>query len=443
MIQQYIGKKGIGLIGKIEKIFKKIAELPHCSGDTAQLREYIKDVAKEYGYSLHEDSAGNVMAYGSNSKVTLQSHYDMVCIGRAPEIETVVEEGWMRAKGSSLGADNAMGVAIMLWLMGRNAPADFLFTNDEEIGLVGAANLELEVRTPYLLNLDSEEIGKVYIGCAGGEDIYLKKRTEYFAPVSAGERYIISADTPGGHSGVNIAENIPNAITELCSVIVQNEAMQVASIAGGERINAIPAHAEAEVWMPQGHEPEIGSPHVSVRKIDTLQVPLLSDGRKVAKAFFGFAHGERAWNSDLNLPQSSINLAKVDTGEGRIEAALSARAMSNTDLERLVAQSVAGWEALGFEAATEGRYPAWSPEVNDFSKKVLQIYRRTFPKASFAAIHAGLECALFAERFKELQIASIGPTILDPHSDRERVELRSVERVADVVESLISDLSRV
>ena len=431
------------LIGKIEEIFEKITNLPHCSGDTSKLREYIKGVANGCGYSVHVDRAGNVAAYGSNSDITLQSHYDMVCIGRAPEIEIVVEEGWMRAEESSLDADNGMGVAIMLWLMQQNAPADFLFTNDEEIGLVGAANLELKIRTPYLLNLDSEEVGKVYIGCAGGEDIYLKKRAEYFVPGSAGERYIISADTPGGHSGVNIAENIPNAITELCSVIVQNEAMQVASIAGGERINAIPAHAEAEVWMPQGHEPEIGSPHVSARKIDTLQVPLLSDGRKLAKALFGFAHGVRGWNGDLNLPQTSINLARVETRDDTIEVALSARAMSNGDLERLVAQSVAGWEALGFEAVTEGRYPAWSPEVNDFSKKVLQIYRRTVPEASFAAIHAGLECALFAERFKKLQIASIGPTVLDPHSDRERVDLRSVELVVGVVESLIGDLSRV
>ncbi len=433
----------MNLIEKIEKIFKKITDLPHCSGDTSQLRKYIKDVAEEFGYSVHEDRAGNVMAYGSNSKITLQSHYDMVCIGRAPKIEIVVEEGWMKAKESSLGADNGIGVAIMLWLMQQNAPADFLFTNDEEIGLVGAANLELKIETPYLLNLDSEEVGKVYIGCAGGEDIYLKKRTEYFVPESAGERYIISADAPGGHSGVNIAQNIPNAITEVCSVIVQNEAMQVAKIEGGERINAIPAHAEAEVWMPHGYEPKIGSAYVSVRKLDTLQVPLLSNGRKLAKALFGFAHGVRGWNGDLDLPQSSINLAKVDMREGMIEVALSARAMSNGELERLVTQSVAGWEALGFEAATEGKYPAWSPEVNDFSERVLQIYRRILPEASFAAIHAGLECALFAKRFKDLQIASIGPTILDPHSDREKVYMKSVEKVVDVVESLISDLSTV
>jgi len=433
----------MNLIESIEKIFKKITGLPHCSGDTSKLREYIKSVAKECGYSVDEDGAGNLMAYGSSSKVTLQSHYDMVCIGRAPDIEIVVEDGWMRAEESSLGADNGIGVAIMLWLMQRNAPADFLFTNDEEIGLIGAANLELKIETPYLLNLDSEELGRVYIGCAGGEDIYLKKRTEYFVPESAGERYLISADTPGGHSGVNIAQNIPNAITEVCSVIVRNEAMQLASIEGGERINAIPSHAEALVWMPPGHEPQIESPYVSARKVDTLQVPLLSDGRNAAKALFGFAHGVRGWNSEMDLPQSSINLAAVGTQDGRIEVALSARAMSNDDLDRLVSQSVAGWEALGFEAATEGRYPAWSPEVNDFSKKVLQIYRRTIPEASFAAIHAGLECALFAKRFKGLQIASIGPTILDPHSSRERVNMKSVEKIVEVVESLIADLSTV
>ncbi|BBG66240.1 aminoacyl-histidine dipeptidase [Hydrogenimonas sp.] len=431
------------MIAEIEKIFKKITELPHCSGETSVLKEYIKKVAKECGYSVKSDAAGNVMAYGSGSRVTLQSHYDMVCIGRAPDIEVVVQEGWMSAKESSLGADNGIGVAIMIWLMQKRAKADFLFTNDEEIGLVGAAELELEIETPYLLNLDSEELGKVYIGCAGGEDIYVRKRIGRFTPETAGKRYILAAEAPGGHSGVNIAENIPNAVTELCSVIVENSAMQVASVKGGERINAIPAYAEAEVWMPEGHVPLVSNRNVRISGADTLGVPLLREGRNLAAALFGFAHGVRGWNSDLELPQSSINLAGVDITEDEVEIVLSARAMSNRDLERLVAQSCAGWQALGFECTTEGKYPAWSPEVNDFSKKVLEIYKKAEPEASYAAIHAGLECALFAERFEGLQIASVGPTILDPHSERERVELGSVETVVRVVEMLIKDLSTV
>ncbi len=427
------------MIEKIAKIFEKITKIPHCSGETSKLKEFIKNFASERGYTVKEDGAGNVMAYGSSTKVTLQSHYDMVCIGRAPKIETVVENGWMHAKKSSLGADNGIGVAMMLYLIQKGVQADFLFTNDEEIGLVGAENLELEIRTPYLLNLDSEEAGKVYIGCAGGEDIYVKRDVDYFTPTVSGRRYRLLAEAPGGHSGVNIAQNIPNAITELCSVIAQNAAMEAASFRGGERINAIARHAEAVVWMPEGHEPQIQSPCVRVEEIDALTVPLLREGRVAAKALFGFAHGVRGWNRELDLPQSSINLAGVEICEGIIEVALSARAMSNEDLSRLVDQSRAGWEALGFESRTEGRYPAWKPEVNDFSERVLEAYRKIYPDASYAAIHAGLECALFSERYPELQIVSIGPTILDPHSDRERVDLESIGKVMQVV----SDLSTV
>ncbi len=436
-----IGRKEKKLIGKIEKIFETITKIPHCSEETTRLKEHIKDFAKKCGYRVMEDEAGNVMAYGSKSRVTLQAHYDMVCIGRAPKIETVVEDGWMSAKESSLGADNGIGVAIMLHMMEEGVDADYLFTNDEEVGLVGASNLELEIRTPYLLNLDTEEYGKVYIGCAGGEDIYLKKMVDFFTPDTPGKRYMLKATAPGGHSGVNIADHLPNAITELASVIVHNSAMEIASIGGGERINAIPRGAEAVVWLPEGYEPVVNSSCVSIEELDRLDISLIKDGRVLASALFGFAHGVRDWNEELNLPQASVNLAGVEMEDGAVEIALSARAMSNDDLERVVEQSLAGWTALGYIGRREGKYPAWKPQTNDFSKKVLEIYKEVEQNASYAAIHAGLECALFAERFPSLEIASIGPTILDPHSDRERVDLKSVEKVASVVKRVVRSLS--
>lgn len=426
---------------RIINIFEEITKIPHCSGNTEHMRLYIKDFAKRYGYLVNEDIAGNIMAYSSSAKLTIQSHYDMVCIGKAPNIETVTANGWMSAKDSSLGADNGIGVAIMLWLMEQGVDADYLFTNDEEIGLVGAFNLKLKVKTPNLLNLDSEEYAKVYIGCAGGEDIYLSKEVEFFKPEVSGKRFRLICAAPGGHSGVNIADNLPNAITELAYVIVQNSVMQIAEISGGERINAIPRHAEAVVWMPDGHTPYIKSAFVKIEESDRFDSPLMRNSREIALALFGFAHGVRSWNGDLNLPQSSINLAGVEVEEREVKVALSARAMSNEDLDRLVLQSLAGWEALGFRGKREGRYPAWRPEVNDFSKKVLRLYKERAPNASYAAIHAGLECALFAERFDSLNIVSIGPTILNPHSDRERVELKSVAEIAHLVKRIVSDLS--
>ncbi len=425
------------------EIFMQITKIPHCSGKTEKLRRFLTDFAEKRGYRVDVDGAGNVMASRPKSRLTLQAHYDMVCIGRAPAIEMVVEDGWMRAKGSSLGADNGIGVAIMLHLIEEGTEADFLFTNDEEIGLVGAENIDLAVKTPYLLNLDSEELGKVYVGCAGGEDIHLHKAVEYIEPSVSGQRYKITARAPGGHSGVNIADAIPNAITELAAFIVRHGAMEVVSFEGGERINAIPRHAEAVVWLPEGHTPATDRAEITVEALDRLKVPIAKEGRMAAKALFGFAHGVRAWNRELDLPQSSINLATVSLENGRMQIALSARAMDNEDLSRLVAQSRAAWEALGFVCRTEGRYPAWRPQISDFARTLRQRYEEVVPGTAFAAIHAGLECALFAERFPALQIASIGPTILDPHSDRERVEMGSVEKIVEVVERTIADLSAV
>ncbi|WP_353662183.1 M28 family peptidase [Hydrogenimonas sp. SS33] len=428
---------------RVLEIFTEITRISRCSGETSEMQAYLLRFAEKCGYRAESDEAGNVMAYGKRAGVTLQSHYDMVCIGKAPEIETVVEDGWMRAEESSLGADNGMGVAMMLALMERNAAADFLFTNDEEIGLIGASKLALKIRTPYLLNLDSEELGKIYIGCAGGEDIYAGMPLER-VPVSGGRWWRLRASAPGGHSGVNIADGIPNAITELCAAIAAEPTVKIASIEGGERINAIPRHAEALVSLPESATPLSGNSRVVFQEAEPPEGGrVCKGGRRIVEGLFGFAHGVRAWNRELGLPESSINLAQVKMEEGRLTVACSGRAMSNEELARLSDQTVAGWEALGYRCEREGKYPAWKPQKGPFAKKVLILYRRYLPEASYAAIHAGLECAIFAEKFPRLQIASIGPTILDPHSDRERVDLASVETVMRVVEDLIADLSPV
>ncbi len=424
---------------RILGIFKQITRIPHCSGETEALREYLCNFIRKCDYEVKVDEAGNVAAYGNGSKVTLQSHYDMVCIGGAPQIETVIEDGWMRAAGSSLGADNGVGVAMTLALMERGAPIDALFTNDEEIGLIGASNLALAIRTPYLLNLDYEEAGEICIGCAGGEDIFalrrvqiLSKKPEYL--------YRVQSTAPGGHSGVNIAEDIPNAITRVCGYLRRHRGWQIVRLEGGERINAIPRRAEAlvgsDVPIEWGE-----ADGIRVEKCDEAVDRVIVEGEKVVASLYGFAHGVRGWNRPLDVPQRSVNLAQVKLDETGCEIALSARAMSDEDLQKIVSQTIAGWEACGFSCRQEGKYPAWKPQITPFAKKVRAIYQEVMDKADFKAIHAGLECAIFAERYPNLAIASIGPTIRDPHSDRERLDLASLDVVAQVVERIVEDLS--
>lgn len=418
-------------------IFKDICKIPHCSRCTEELKDFLISFSKDCGYSVETDMAGNVIARSKNSKVTLQAHYDMVCIGRAPNIEPIEKDGWIFAKESSLGADNGIGVAIMLFLMQKRVSADFLFTNDEEIGLIGAEALTLRLDSPYLLNLDSEELGKVYIGCAGGEDIFLKKGVEWESAPDFGNWFLLESSGPGGHSGVNIADNIPNAITEIAKVIYENPEMRVAYIKGGERINSIPRYAEAVVWLPDGIALYNRNSYVRSTTFSNTPAKILKDGRKIAVEIVSFPHGVREWNTSLGLPHTSINLAKVEIEEEEIYISLSGRSMSNDKLSSLTMQTVAWWELLGYSCTTDGKYPAWKPEVNEFSKRVLEIYKSKVSNAEYSAIHAGLECALFAQKYPNLKIASIGPTILDPHSDRERVEIDSVFKVLDVVESLL------
>ena len=422
------------------EIFRDLCKIPHCSGNTKELKDFIVSFSKSFSYTIETDDAGNIMVRSKKAKITLQAHYDMVCIGHAPNIEPIEKDGWMFAKESSLGADNGMGIAMMLFLIQNHIEADFLFTNDEETGLIGAEALSLDINTPYLLNLDSEELGKVYIGCAGGEDIFVKKAIEWENAPKSGNWFLLESSGPGGHSGVNIADNIPNAITELCRVIYENPEMRVANIKGGERINSIPRYAEAIVWLPDGIDLKNRNSYVPATHLSNPPEKVLKDGRRIATAILSFAHGVREWNTTLGLPHTSINLATVNI-DNEICISLSGRSMSNESLASLVQQTVAWWELLGYSCTTDGKYPAWDPVVNEFSEKVLENYKTKVPNSEYAAIHAGLECALFAQKYPNLKIASIGPTILDPHSDHERVDLDSVFKVLNIVEKVIEDIS--
>ena len=183
--------------------FKVLCGIPHCSGNTEAMLAHLKRQAAAFGYEAYTDAAGNLLCAHPEAVLTLQAHYDMVCIGDAPELVLEETEGWLHARNSTLGADNGMGMAMMLSLMEEGAAVDCLFTSDEEIGLVGARALALPLKTPALLNLDSEAFGEITIGCAGGVDLNVMLPLRR----SAAERYCYETTAegyPGGHSGVDI-----------------------------------------------------------------------------------------------------------------------------------------------------------------------------------------------------------------------------------------------
>lgn len=392
-------------IKKVLQYFEKITKIPHCSKNTEELKNFLMDFAKSKNFEILSDKAGNVLATTNNPKICLQAHMDMVCVGNAPKIEIVEENDWIKAKDSSLGADNGIGIAIMMYLMENYKNIEFLFTNDEEIGLIGAKNLELQIKSPYLLNLDSENDKEILIGCAGGVDVdirYPLKKQKIKGSIGK----VSIENLPGGHSGIDIDKNIPSAIIELIHKIDS-----IALIKGGERRNSIPANAYAfEVF--EGNE-----------EIEVFGNDYLNFLRKIP-------HGVLEYDFEYKVPKKSVNFAIIDNEN----ISLSARANSNEDLEEV--KEYIKIKTIGCDIEFKDEYPAWRPERNELSLKLQEI-----TGAKLSVIHAGLECAVLKEKFPNIQMASYGPLIENPHSLRERVNIDSIKRVIKSVEKLINNLS--
>ena len=416
--------------------FQTLTQIPHCSKDADKLLDFLVAFAKERGYSVEVDGVKNIYIHKGNPTLCLQAHYDMVCMGKAPLIETVIEEGWMSAKESSLGADNGMAIAMMMALMDEQKELEFLLTSDEEIGLIGANSVDFALKSAFMLNLDSEDEAEVYIGCAGGVDITATKQDSYIQ--AQGVCYEVAVKgLVGGHSGVDIDKNIPSAIKVLGSYLRKNSVTQLASIYAGERRNSIPANAVAIVYAST---PLQSSELVKVRVLNETP-KVLCEGAKVIEMIEAFKHGVYHTNEQLGIPDTSINLAIVSVDEkGGLTVETSARAMDGQKLEALSKESISFFESYGFDVQLEDKYPAWRPDISDFTNLVNEKMKDVFGTTKLMAIHAGLECGVIAQKYPTMKFASIGPTIRYPHSTREKVDIASVERTFQVVKQIIKSV---
>ncbi len=420
-------------MSQIIEHFKTLTQIPHCSKEADKLLDFLVSFAKERNYSVEVDDIKNIFISKGSSRLCLQAHYDMVCMGKAPQIETYEEDGWMKAKDSSLGADNGMAIAMMMQLMDEGKELEFLLTSDEEIGLIGANEVAFDLKSKYMLNLDSEDEAEVYIGCAGGADITAGKTDTYLE--GKGDCYEVAVKgLVGGHSGVDIDKGIPSAIKVLGEYLFDNNITQLASIYAGERRNSIPANAVAIV---RSEVPLSNSGDVKVRKLNE-KPSVLSEGQKIIALIHSFKHGVRAENQELGIPDVSINLAIINADEkGGVAIETSARAMDIKSLEILTIETVKFFENYGFQVSVEDKYPAWKPDVSDFTNLVSEEMKVGFGKTKMMAIHAGLECGVIAEKYPQIKFASIGPTIRYPHSTREKVKLDSVEKTFEVLQRII------
>ena len=424
---------------RVIEIFKEITKIPRCSGTYKFFIDYIKEFSLSNNYVCKVDNANNILCYKDDKKpnICLQSHYDIVCLeeGKVPEI--IEKDGYLKAKNSTLGADNGIGCAYMLALMEDGENVELLFTCDEEIGLIGANNIAFELQSSKMLNLDSEAEGEICIGCAGGIDIFaINSSGEYIQNDKNKELYEITIDNlDGGHSGVDIDKNVPNALKLIAKTIKECDA-DLLDISGGERINSIPKSAKAIIVS--NIVPISSHKNMKIEKVDTVTSNYKKLDSKIIDFIYTFANGVRGYDKDMEVVLSSINLAIVTNSTDGIKIELSGRSMDNDELKTLKDETIVLLKLFGFEVTTSGKYPAWKPIQSNFTSEVLKTYQEFIPNTTLNAIHAGLECAIFKEKYPNMQICSIGPNIYFPHSHREECEISSVLKLYNIVKKIAS-----
>jgi len=458
---------------RVWKYFDKLATIPRASTKEAAAREYVRGVAKSLGLESTQDAAGNLIVRKparpgreGAPMALLQGHLDMVCEkneGTAHDFATdpirVLRDGdWLKADGTTLGADNGVGVAAALAVMEStdisHGPLEFVFTIDEETGLTGASDFAPGLlKSKYFLNLDTEEIGNLCIGCAGGVNTTANRKVR-LVPSSAGSGWRIKVSgLRGGHSGVDIHLGRGNALKIIGGVlqdVLDRLPAELAQINGGSAHNAIPRETIALVAIPPSHEKELKAVvaaaeagykaelgefdsglQITVEKTERPAMVLdAADARSTAALLVSLPHGILAMSPDVpGLVQTSTNLATVNTKGDIIEIVTSQRSPIVTSKETAARVVATICRLAGFEAKHAGSYPGWKPEPNnELIRKLQDVHKKVFGEpAKLIAMHAGLECGVIGEKYPGMQMVSFGPTIMNPHSPDERVQISTVE----------------
>ena len=467
--------------------FLQICKIPHGSKNEAEISAFLQNFGKELGYETIADSVGNVLVkkpaypgYEDRKTVILQSHMDMVCDKR-PSVEhdftkdpirLVVDGDWLKADGTTLGADNGIGVAAAMAVLAdkslKHGPVNCLFTVDEETGLTGAQALDKNLlQGDILVNLDSEDEGEIFIGCAGGVCNYADFR--FIWDRVAGDMFFMKAEISnltGGHSGDDISKGRANAnklLNRFLCRIAQKYEFYLCDINGGSLHNAIPRDASA-VFAVQSADKEsvrvdfnIFAAEVrdeySVTEPDMRLVLQSTDATHrcidkettngLLKSINAVFNGVFAMSQDVpGLVETSSNLASVRMNENTISITTSQRSSIESARDN-VSQSVrSAFELGGAKVVTKGHYPGWKPNMNSQIMKVAcEQYTALFGgEAKIKAIHAGLECGLFLEKAPHLDMISFGPTMRGVHSPDERLSISSTARFWQHLVALLENI---
>lgn len=461
----------------IWKYFHEITQIPRPSKKEEKILAYLMEFAKTNNLEAKQDKAGNILITKPATEgkenlqtVILQSHVDMVCEKNSDvtfnfdtdPIQTEIDGDWLKAKGTTLGADNGIGVAAILAVLAdktlSHGKIEALFTVDEETGLTGAENLQPDFMTgTILLNLDSEEEGEMYIGCAGGKGTkaYYKYKTKE-SPKKYFWFNIQIKGLKGGHSGSDIDKGLGNAnkilVRFLYKLLRKKYGMVLSSIGGGNLHNAIAREAFAVIGVKEKYKEDIrvklntflakvqqeyrnADPGLEI-VMESVEAPSKILKKSLVEnlilTLYACPHGVIGMSEDIpELVETSTNLASVKMMDNNtIEIGTSQRSSSESKKEDIINMVASVFQLSGAKIVQNEGYPGWQPNRDSAVLKVAEgEYKKLFKKMpKVKAIHAGLECGLFLEKYPNLDMISFGPDIVDVHSPDEKVNIPSVAK---------------
>ncbi len=469
-------------------LWNKFADLnavPRPSKKEERVIAFMKDFGERLGLETLEDEVGNVIIRKPASKgmedrktVVLQSHLDMVHQKNndtdfdfdTQGIEMYVDGDWVRAKGTTLGADNGLGVATIMAILESDSiphpPLEALFTIDEETGMTGAKGLkEGLLHGDILLNLDTEEDDEIGVGCAGGVDITATGTyTEEASPSNATGFVIKVKGLQGGHSGMDIIKGLGNANKLMNRLLfATRDVMRISKLDGGSLRNAIPRESVAEVWVTsedrfleefnaikkqilaefKSLEPKL----VITAENETIKGKAMAeaDQDKFLNAMAAAHNGVYRMSPDIEgLVETSNNIAKVIVGNGEIEIKCLTRSSVESSKADLANSLTSAFELAGYKVELAGDYPGWAPNMDSEILKVVDaLYEKmNAEKANVAACHAGLECGILGQKYPEMDMVSFGPTIKGAHSPDERASISSAKKYWDFVLEILKNIPK-
>lgn len=467
--------------------FEEICKHPRPSKKEEKIAQYVVSVGERLGLQTEKDKFGNIVirkpatpGYENRKAVVLQGHIDMVCEkNRDVEhdfdndpIYPYIDGDWVKAKGTTLGADNGIGVACALAVLEskdiEHGPLECLFTLDEETGLTGASSLKKNwLKADILINMDSEDIGVIFIGCSGGKNTAatFKAKLEK-APRNYSSYELKVAGLKGGHSGLEIQVGRGNAVKILNRAIwsySQENNIRLTEINGGNKHNAIPREAFAVVLVPKNDEKKlkkfiakynetvkyeyaIVEPDlvVSMEKHSAPEKVIDEKTQKhLVNALYAIPHGVIKMSNDIpGLVETSTNLAVVETKGKNINIVTSQRSpvySQNVDITNMV---TAVLKLAGAEITYGDGYPGWAPDINS---DILKVFKSTFTKMygkepEVTAIHAGLECGIIKEKYPDMDMISFGPTMRDVHSPAEKLQISTVPEFFNQLKTVLKNI---